>query len=105
MRTTLTLDDDIADMLKEQAHLLELPFKQVVNDALRRGLSPRLPEERPVFRVKTFKSEYAPGFDPLKIKEFLNDLDDQHFREVSARIMAEQEQKAKDLETEDKKTE
>ena len=105
MRTTLTLDDDIADMLKEQARLHDLPFKQVVNDALRRGMSPRLPEERPVYRVKPFRLEYAPGFDPLKIKEFLGDLDDQHFREVSARNQAELEQRAKDLEKEDKKAE
>ena len=40
MRTTLTIDDDIADALRERARLLDLPFKQVVNDALRRGMSP-----------------------------------------------------------------
>ena len=44
MRTTLTLDDDIADSLKEQARLLGKPFKQVVNDALRRGMSPAVRE-------------------------------------------------------------
>ena len=28
MRTTLTLDDDIADLLKRQARLLNKPFKR-----------------------------------------------------------------------------
>ena len=42
MRTTLTLDDDIADSLKEKARLLSKPFKQVVNEALRRGMSPAI---------------------------------------------------------------
>ena len=32
MRTTLTLDDDIADFLKRQARLLNKPFKEVVNE-------------------------------------------------------------------------
>ena len=36
MRTTLTLDDDVADFLKEQSQLHNKPFKQVVNEALRR---------------------------------------------------------------------
>ena len=36
MRTTLTLDDDLAVALKEQAQRAGRPFKQVVNDALRR---------------------------------------------------------------------
>ena len=40
MRTTLTLDDDVADFLHEQARLHDKPFKQVVNDTLRRGMSP-----------------------------------------------------------------
>ena len=40
MRTTLTLDDDLADSLRERARLLGRPFKQIVNDTLRRGMSP-----------------------------------------------------------------
>ena len=35
MRATLTLDDDLAHSLKEQARLLNRSFKQVVDDALR----------------------------------------------------------------------
>lgn len=38
VRTTLTLDPDVAAKLKERARELRLSFKQVVNDALRRGL-------------------------------------------------------------------
>ena len=42
MRTTLTLDDDLAAALREQAQRVGVPFKHVVNDTLRRGLSPVL---------------------------------------------------------------
>ena len=39
MRTTLTLDEDIAAKLKAQARRSGQSFRDVVNDALRRGLS------------------------------------------------------------------
>jgi len=39
MRTTLTLDPDVARALKQLAHDSQCSFKQVVNDAIRRGLS------------------------------------------------------------------
>ena len=51
MRTTPTLDDDVADSLRERARLLDLPLRQVVNDALRRALSPATEEDPSVLRV------------------------------------------------------
>ena len=38
MRTTLTLDEQIAKALKDAAHRTGKPFKQVVNETLRAGL-------------------------------------------------------------------
>jgi len=39
MRTTLTLDKDVASRLEQAAKRRRLPFKTIVNDALRAGLS------------------------------------------------------------------
>ncbi len=39
MRTTLTLEDDLARRLKELARSTDRNFKEVVNDAIRKGLS------------------------------------------------------------------
>ncbi|MFA5897534.1 MAG: hypothetical protein WC829_00335 [Hyphomicrobium sp.] len=39
MRTTLTLDKDVAARLEQTARKRRLPFKTVVNDALRAGLA------------------------------------------------------------------
>ena len=39
MRTTLTLDKDVAAGLAQAARKRRLPFKTVVNDALRAGLA------------------------------------------------------------------
>jgi hypothetical protein len=41
MRTTLTLDDDVAAHLQRLARETGRPFKQIVNDALRAGLVPQ----------------------------------------------------------------
>lgn len=38
MRTTLTIDDAIAERLKADAAALGKPFKEIVNQALRLGL-------------------------------------------------------------------
>ncbi|MDE0139057.1 MAG: ribbon-helix-helix domain-containing protein [bacterium] len=72
MRTTLTLDDDLADALKEQAQRTDQPFKKVVNDTLRRGLSPALVETAPRYLVDPHPSGFRPGVDPMRLNQ-LND--------------------------------
>lgn len=47
MRTTLTLDDDVASLLRQVVHESGLSFKEAVNQALRRGLVAR-PDPRPL---------------------------------------------------------
>ena len=54
MRTTLTLDPDVAAKLRSKARRTGRPFKDVVNEALRIGLqSDRDKGRRSVFEVKT----------------------------------------------------
>lgn len=38
MRTTLSIDDDVAALLEQTCKTRDATFKQVVNDALREGL-------------------------------------------------------------------
>lgn len=52
MRTTLTLDDDVAAKLKAESRRTGRPFRDVVNETLRRGLaSRRVTASRHVFTV------------------------------------------------------
>ena len=51
MRTTLTLDNDVATMLDKEARKSGHSFKQVVNDALRRGLTAAKQPARKPFKV------------------------------------------------------
>ena len=64
MRTTLTLDTDVVHLLGEAMHRAQKPFKQVVNDAIRRGLLPQMnrPTKRP-YRVKPYSGGLRDGLD------------------------------------------
>ena len=77
MRTTLTLDDDLADRLKELARSSGGTFKEVVNEVLRRGLSTAEgPSEAPEpFRVIPKACGFKPGIDPLKLNQLYDDLE------------------------------
>jgi hypothetical protein len=66
MRTTLSLDDDVAVLLEQMRKARDTTFKQVVNDALREGLA-RLssPAETQEFRTQPVDlgSCYFPNLD------------------------------------------
>ncbi|HVZ75118.1 MAG TPA: antitoxin [Polyangia bacterium] len=78
MRTTLTLDADVERLLEEEVHRVRRPFKQVVNDAIRRGLAPRLADtpSKP-YRVKAHKSRLAPGIDSSALNRLVDELEDE----------------------------
>jgi hypothetical protein len=78
VRTTLTLDPDVARLLEEEVHRLRRPFKQVVNDAIRRGLSPALGATalRP-YRTPVHKAALRPGIDPAALNRLADALEDE----------------------------
>jgi hypothetical protein len=51
MRTTLTLDDDVAAKLRAESRRSGRPFRDVVNETLRRGLANRRTAPRQPFTV------------------------------------------------------
>jgi hypothetical protein len=77
MRTTVAIDDDLFEKLRDAAAKRREPFTKIVNEVLRRGLSgqrPR-PSRRPRFRVEPFDSAFQPGVDPLRLNQVLDDLE------------------------------
>ena len=84
MRTTLTLDDDVAARLRDLAHRRRLPFKEVVNSVLRRGLAAqeRGAESARPFRVEVFRSPFRPGVDPVKLNQLSDELEARRFGAV-----------------------
>jgi hypothetical protein len=78
MRTTLTLEDDVAVRLKRLARRRALRFKHAVNEALRAGLdaldSP--PPSKP-YTTPTFSLGLRPGLDRDKLGQLADELADQ----------------------------
>lgn len=78
MRTTLTLDPDVARMLEEEVHRQRKAFKEVVNDALRRGLAPGVSERAPQpYRLKPHRAQLLPGFDRSSLNRLVDETEDQ----------------------------
>jgi hypothetical protein len=77
VRTTLTLDPDVARLLEQEVHRLKQPFKQVVNDALRRGLTGgRRGRALPPFRVEPHRARLLPGVDRGSFNRLADELEE-----------------------------
>jgi hypothetical protein len=72
MRTTLSLDDDVAQLLNKEVRRSGDSFKQVVNRFLRLGLTASKQPVRKPFRVKPWNL----GLPPFeKVEELLEYLE------------------------------
>ena len=86
MRTTLTLDPDVVRLLEAAAHRSHKSFKELVNDALRRGLSPaatRPPRKR--YRVKAHAARLVAGLDRGRMNALADALEDVAILDKQAR--------------------
>ena len=78
VRTTLTLDPDVAKLLEEEAHRRRLPWKQVVNEAIRRGLAGGgQPRKEKRYRVIAHKTTLRAGIDPSSFNKLVDELEDE----------------------------
>jgi hypothetical protein len=81
MRTTLTLDDDIAARLQAESRKTGRPFKTVVNDYLRAGLAQRAASKAVPFRVEPVRmGALLPGRSYDNIGALLWDAEDYEHR-------------------------
>ena len=85
MRTTLTIDPDVAQLLTQALERAQKPFKQIVNDALRRGLSaPASPPRKP-FKVTPYAMGWDAGLDPTGFNQLIDQLAADDFLERQQR--------------------
>lgn len=77
MRTTLTLEDDVAAELRRIEGRTQMAFKAVVNDVLRRGLAlGATPVRMPArFTVTPKATGLVGGVDPLKLNQLADELE------------------------------
>ena len=78
MRTTLTLDPDVVQLLEEEKHRQRRPFKEIVNDAIRRGLGPQARmKARRTYRVQRHKTTLRPGIDSVAFNRLADELEEE----------------------------
>lgn len=82
MRTTLTLDPDVVRMIEEETHRARKTFKEVVNDAIRRGLSsPSRAAATRRHKIKPMHLRLRPGLDRTSLNRLVDEMEE----EVAAR--------------------
>ena len=76
VRTTLTLDEDVAAKLKREVRRTGRAFKDVVNDFLRRALNaPPQPAQREPFVVRPRTLGLKAGLSYDHVEELIEQLD------------------------------
>lgn len=82
MRTTLTLGEDVAAKLQAEARRAGRPFREIVNETLRRGLaSRRAAGRRQEFRIRVRDlGNLKPGFALDNVAALIEQVDGATFR-------------------------
>jgi hypothetical protein len=80
MRTTLTIDDDLAGLLKQRAREQGVPFKEVVNRTIRAGLGEAAKTHRgAVPKTVPHSFGFRPGIDLDKLGQLADELEAEAF--------------------------
>lgn len=86
MRTTVTLDSDLEQLLRETAVRTRRPFKKVLNETLRGALEGSTgPARAGRFVVEARPLGLRAGLDPSGFNRMIDDLEAEAFLEVAGR--------------------
>jgi hypothetical protein len=77
MRTTLTLDPDVVQLIEDAVHRERRPTKQIINDALRRALAPPPPPRVRRYHLEPHDSALRPGLDLAGFNKLADELEDE----------------------------
>ncbi len=75
MRTTLTLDGDVAERLLQETASGKVSLKQAVNERLRVGYGMHPDKKLPKFVVEPHQSAYRAGIDRRKLNQLTDELE------------------------------
>jgi hypothetical protein len=76
MRTTVTLDEDVAAKLKRLARERDISFKEALNSSVRRGLQRGEAQPRPYRLPPPQRLEARPGVNLDKALQLAGELED-----------------------------
>jgi hypothetical protein len=76
MRTTLSLDPDVAERVRQEMKRSGHGLKRVINEALRLGLGLAGKRRRPApFAVQAHSFGFRPGFDLDRLNQLVDELE------------------------------
>jgi len=76
MRTTVTLDKDVEKMLRDAMHSSRRSFKEMINAAIRAGLTKKsIASKRIPFKIKAKPMGLREGIDPTALNKIADDLE------------------------------
>ena len=76
MRTTLTLEPDVEQLLQQEMRRTNSSMKAVVNNALRLGFGVRgKPPRPPRFRVEPHAFGFRPGVDRDRLNQIVDEIE------------------------------
>lgn len=75
MRTTVTLDDDVVQIIRRIMRDEDKSFKEAINDGLRRVARPTRSGRRRRFRVRPHDSAFAGGVDLGRLNQLADELE------------------------------
>ena len=85
MRTTLTIESDIAIEIEKRRQAPGASMKRVINGLLRKGLRAEAETPPPApYRSETFDLNFRAGIDPLKLNQLVDELEVDAFVEKEA---------------------
>ncbi len=80
MRTTLTVDPDVEQLLQQEMRRTNKSMNAVVNDALRIGLGMRSTSPRvPPFEVESHAFGFKPGYDSDRLNQLVDEMEANEF--------------------------
>ena len=78
MRTTLTLDPDVAEQIRREMKHQGKGLKAIVNEALRRGLRLQTTSKGKPFQVEAHNFGVLPGVDLDRMNQLVDELEVEH---------------------------
>lgn len=87
MRTTVTLDTDVEQLLRDSMQRNRQSFKVALNEAVRKALSlqQQTTNERP-YKFQPRAMRMRTGIDPLRLNQLEDDLEVDRFLEVTHKL-------------------
>jgi hypothetical protein len=79
MRTTVTLDPDVVELLRQATHGSQQNFKEALNHGLRRGLAHLAAPAATPFTVSARPMGLRAGIDPARLHDFADELEAEAF--------------------------